>query len=42
MYCNQFEASFHYDVPNFIRDYIFKIIAKTRYKIFGRNDSCIY
>ena len=29
-------------VPNFIRDFIYKIIAKTRYKIFGRNDSCIY
>ena len=29
-------------VPNFIRDFIYKIIAKTRYKIFGRHDSCIY
>jgi len=29
-------------IPNFIRDFIYKIIAKTRYKIFGRHDSCIY
>ena len=29
-------------VPNFIRDFIYKIIAKTRYKIFGRHYSCIY
>ena len=29
-------------IPNFIRDLIYKIIAKTRYKIFGRHDSCIY
>ena len=29
-------------IPGFIRDYIYKIIAKTRYKIFGRQDSCIY
>jgi predicted DCC family thiol-disulfide oxidoreductase YuxK len=29
-------------IPNFIRDFIYKIIANTRYKIFGRNDSCIY
>jgi predicted DCC family thiol-disulfide oxidoreductase YuxK len=29
-------------VPNFIRDFIYKIIAKTRYKIFGRHDSCVY
>jgi predicted DCC family thiol-disulfide oxidoreductase YuxK len=29
-------------IPNFIRDFIYKIIAKTRYKIFGRQDSCIY
>jgi len=29
-------------VPNFIRDFIYKIIAKTRYKIFGRHNSCIY
>ena len=29
-------------VPNFIRDFIYKIIAKTRYKIFGNNDSCMY
>lgn len=28
-------------VPNFIRDFIYKIIAKTRYKIFGRHDSCL-
>jgi predicted DCC family thiol-disulfide oxidoreductase YuxK len=26
-------------VPNFIRDFIYKIIAKTRYKIFGRHNS---
>jgi predicted DCC family thiol-disulfide oxidoreductase YuxK len=29
-------------IPNFISDLIYKIIAKTRYKIFGRHDSCIY
>ena len=29
-------------IPNFIRDFIYKIIAKTRYKIFGRHDYCIY
>ncbi|MCU0414399.1 MAG: DCC1-like thiol-disulfide oxidoreductase family protein [Ignavibacteriaceae bacterium] len=29
-------------VPNFIRDFIYKIIAKSRYKIFGRHNSCIY
>jgi len=29
-------------VPNFIRDFIYRIIAKTRYKIFGRHNSCIY
>ena len=29
-------------IPKFIRDFIYKIIAKTRYKIFGRHDSCIY
>ncbi|MFA4853630.1 MAG: DCC1-like thiol-disulfide oxidoreductase family protein [Bacteroidales bacterium] len=29
-------------IPNFICDFIYKIIAKTRYKIFGRHDSCIY
>lgn len=29
-------------IPTFIRDFIYKIIAKTRYKIFGRQDSCIY
>ena len=29
-------------IPNFIRDFIYKIIAKTRYKIFGRQDSCMY
>jgi predicted DCC family thiol-disulfide oxidoreductase YuxK len=29
-------------IPNFIRDFIYKIIAKRRYKIFGRHDSCIY
>jgi predicted DCC family thiol-disulfide oxidoreductase YuxK len=27
-------------IPNFVRDFIYKIIAKTRYKIFGRHDSC--
>ena len=29
-------------IPNFVRDFIYKIIAKTRYKIFGRHDSCTY
>ena len=29
-------------IPNFIRDLIYKIIAKTRFKIFGRHDSCVY
>jgi predicted DCC family thiol-disulfide oxidoreductase YuxK len=28
-------------IPNFIRDFIYKIIAKTRYRIFGRHDTCI-
>jgi len=26
--------------PTFFRDFIYKIIAKTRYRIFGGNDSC--
>ncbi len=26
--------------PTFFRDFIYKIIAKTRYRIFGRHDSC--
>ena len=29
-------------IPRFIRDFIYTIIAKSRYKIFGRHDSCIY
>lgn len=29
-------------IPDFIPDFIYNIIAKTRYKIFGRQDSCIY
>ena len=29
-------------IPNSVRDFIYKIIAKTRYKIFGSHDSCIY
>jgi len=29
-------------IPHFIRDFIYKIIAKTRYRIFGRHDSCMY
>ena len=29
-------------IPNFIRDLMYKIIAKTRYQIFGRHDSCVY
>jgi predicted DCC family thiol-disulfide oxidoreductase YuxK len=29
-------------IPRFVRDFFYKIIAKSRYKIFGRNDSCIY
>lgn len=28
-------------IPPFIRDFAYKIVAKTRYKIFGRDDSCI-
>ncbi len=27
-------------LPAFIRDFFYMVIAKTRYKIFGRHDSC--
>jgi len=29
-------------VPVFIRDFIYSLIAKSRYSIFGRQDSCEY
>jgi predicted DCC family thiol-disulfide oxidoreductase YuxK len=29
-------------IPVFIRDFIYTIIAKSRYRIFGRRDSCEY
>lgn len=29
-------------LPSFFRDFIYKIIALTRYRIFGRQDSCKY
>ena len=28
-------------VPNFIRNWVYDIIAKNRYKWFGRTDSCM-
>jgi predicted DCC family thiol-disulfide oxidoreductase YuxK len=28
-------------VPKFIRDFFYDIIARTRYRIFGKTDSCI-
>ena len=28
-------------VPKVIRDYIYRIVAKNRYKWFGKNDSCM-
>lgn len=27
-------------VPRFIRDFVYNIVAKTRYRLFGRSDSC--
>ncbi len=27
-------------IPRFIRDFVYDIIAKTRYRIFGRSSSC--
>jgi predicted DCC family thiol-disulfide oxidoreductase YuxK len=29
-------------IPRFLRDFIYNIIAKTRYKIFGRQDTCTW
>lgn len=28
-------------VPKFIRDFFYELIAKNRYKVFGRSDSCL-
>jgi predicted DCC family thiol-disulfide oxidoreductase YuxK len=28
-------------IPPFIRDFFYDIIAKTRYRVFGRSDSCM-
>ena len=28
-------------VPKFIRDFVYKVIAKNRYKWFGRRDECM-
>lgn len=30
-----------YLIPRFIRDSIYKLISKNRYKMFGKNDQCI-
>ena len=27
-------------IPNFLRDYIYDIVAKSRYSIFGKKDTC--
>jgi predicted DCC family thiol-disulfide oxidoreductase YuxK len=27
-------------IPRFIRDFVYRLIASTRYQIFGRSDSC--
>jgi predicted DCC family thiol-disulfide oxidoreductase YuxK len=27
-------------IPSFIRDFVYKLIAKNRYKLFGRSESC--
>jgi predicted DCC family thiol-disulfide oxidoreductase YuxK len=29
-------------IPAFIRDFIYRVIAKQRFRIFGRQSSCIY
>lgn len=29
-------------IPVFIRDFIYTLVAKSRYRIFGRRDSCEY
>jgi predicted DCC family thiol-disulfide oxidoreductase YuxK len=29
-------------IPGFFRDYIYKIISRKRYKIFGKQDTCKY
>lgn len=28
-------------IPPFMRDFIYRVIARTRYKVFGRTDSCM-
>lgn len=28
-------------IPAFVRDYLYMSVSKSRYKIFGRNDSCL-
>lgn len=28
-------------IPAFVRDYLYRSVSKSRYKIFGRNDSCL-
>ena len=28
-------------IPAFVRDYLYLSVSKSRYKIFGRNDSCL-
>lgn len=36
-----FFSVFFYLIPAFIRDYFYDLIAKTRYRIFGKTDHCI-
>ncbi len=33
-------VSVFYIIPKFARDYLYKVIAKNRFKIFGRRDTC--
>ena len=33
-------SSIFYVIPRFIRDFIYDMIAKYRYKIFGKTDTC--
>lgn len=28
-------------IPAFVRDYLYRSVSKSRYKIFGRNNSCL-
>ena len=33
-------VSVFYIIPKYARDYLYKVIAKNRFKIFGRRDTC--